>query len=225
MQRQEVITLPVSPKVLTSVFGRILDLARGGRVLNVGASGGVEHYLPGNQHDWLHDKLHEAASDLVGIDIDKESIAYAANHGIKIIYGDCETYQFEQPFDLIVMSDVIEHVNAAVPAIGNLAKQLSPNGRLVITTPNITHYGLVLKAWFGGQTSVYYDHTAGFLPEHFQVIGNRLGLQLTEIYFFSHHDTRSLGMSLKSNIARFLGAIMPRSHNSFMVVMTSGAKK
>lgn len=222
MQRDEVIELPVSPRRLEDPFPYILENARGKRVLNVGASGGVEHYLPANREAWLHHRLASVAGELVGIDIDAESVAYASKYGVKLRIEDCEICRFEKPFDLIVMSDVIEHVNAPVRAIDNLAKQLAPGGRLLITTPNPTHYGLVLRAWLGRRAGVYYDHVNAFLPEHFQAICIRLELRLTDVAFFSHLDSRSTGNRIKSQFARLLGHMVPRCHGTFLVVLQAG---
>lgn len=219
MQRNEVVKLSVPPRVLADPFSYILDHARGKRVLNVGASGGVEHYLPMQRESWLHQRIDKVADELVGIDIDAESVAFAAQHGTNLLIADCETCSLTQTFDLIVMSDVIEHVNSPLRAIDNLAKHLSPNGRLLITTPNPNHYGLVLRAWVGRRTDVYYDHVCAFLPEHFQVISHRLGLKLSDVAFFSHVDTRSLGNRLKSHLARLVGHLVPRCHCSLMVAL------
>lgn len=224
MQRNELVNLRVQPRALADPFPFILDYARDKRVLNVGASGGVEHYLPCQRHDWLHHRLENVAAELVGIDIDVESVAFASRHGVKLQVADCETCSFPQTFDLIVMSDVIEHVNAPLRAIANLAKQLSPGGRLLITTPNPTHYGLVFRAWLGHRTEVYYDHVYSFLPEHFQVICQRLGLRLGEVVFFSHIDNRSFRNHLKSRLARVLGRLVPRSHGAFLVVLEAESK-
>lgn len=219
MQRDEIVNLSVSPRALADPFPFILDSARGKRVLNVGASGGVEHYLPEHREAWLHHRLGKVAAELVGIDIDAESVAFAAQHGTHLQIADCETCSFTQAFDFIVMSDVIEHVNSPLRAIDNLTKQLSPNGRLLITTPNPNHYGLVLRAWLGRRTNVYYDHVSELLPEHFQVISHRLGLKLSDVVFFSHMDTRSFGNRLKSHLARLLGHLVPRCHGSLMVAL------
>lgn len=219
MQRSEVVTLNANPVVLSDPFVFMLNLANGKRVLNVGASGGVEHYFPRHVDTWLHHRLKKVASEVVGIDIDAESVAFAARHGVKLLLEDCETCQLDRAFDLIVMSDVIEHVNAPFQAIKNLARHLSPGGRLLITTPNPTHYGLVVRAWFSSHTHVYYDHVSAFLPEHFQVMGNRLGLSMNDVVFFSHLDTRSMSNHMKSRLARLLGRLLPRCHGSFMVVL------
>lgn len=219
MQRDEVVTLNVPPIGISDPFSFILDYAKGKRVLNVGASGGVEHYLPENVENWLHHRLIQISAEIVGVDIDAESIAFAARHGVEILLKDCETCQFSKPFDLIVMSDVIEHVHAPFKAIANLAQQLSSEGRLLITTPNPTHYGLVIRSWLGMQTQVYYDHMSAFLPEHFQAMGNRLNLDITEVAFFSHLDRRCVANYMKTGLARLLGRFVPRCHGTFMVVL------
>ena len=210
--------LSVRPRVLDDPFGFILERARGKRVLNVGASGGVEHYLPANRAAWLHERLGRVAREIVGIDIDEESIRYAATHGVTIEIENCETCRFSRPFDVIVMSDVIEHVNAPIRAIENLVGQLSDDGHLIVTTPNLTHYGLVLRAWLGRRTDVYYDHVNAFLPEHFEAICMRLGCRLSDVIFFSHLDTRTFRNLVKSRIARVVGRIVPRAHGTVLVV-------
>ena len=224
MQRNEIVKLNVTPRVLTDPFLFILECARGKRILNIGASGGVEHYLPLQRESWLHHRLSKVAAELVGIDIDSDSVAFAAKHGVNLVIADCEICTFPQTFDLIVMSDVIEHVHSPLRAIENLAKQLAPEGRLLITTPNPTHYPLILRAWLGRHTEVYYDHVCEFLPEHFQVICNKLELSLIDVVFFSHLDTRSLGNRIKSKVARFLGRLVPRCHGTLLVVLEVKSK-
>lgn len=222
MQRDEVICLSPAARALDDPFPFILECARGKRVLNVGASGGIESYLPGNRSAWLHQRLAGVAAEVIGIDVDAESVAFAASHGVELLVDDCETCRFERPFDLVVMSDVIEHVDAPLRAVGNLARQLAPGGRLLITTPNPTHYGLVLRAWLGRPTAVYYDHVGMFLPEHFQAICNRLGLRLSDVVFFSHLDARSFSLRCKSSLARGLGRVFPRCHGAFLVIVEAG---
>lgn len=219
MQRNEVVNLTVPHRSIADPFHFILECARGKRILNVGASGGVEHYLPLQREAWLHHRLSTVAAELVGIDIDSDSVAFAASHGDNLLIADCETCTFLQTFDLIIMSDVIEHVNSPLRAIENLTKQLAPGGRLLITTPNPTHYSLILRAWLGRHTEVYYDHVCEFLPEHFQAISHRLGLRLIDIVFFSHMDRRSFGNQIKSRLARFLGYLVPRCHSTLLVLL------
>lgn len=219
MQRAETVNLDIKPRELRDPFGYILKAASGLRVLNVGASGNVEYYLPSHRDLWLHGMLEGVSSRLVGLDIDADSVDYARQYGVSIELGDCESIVLNESFDVIVMADVIEHVNSPVKAIENLASQLSPTGMLIITTPNPTHFGLVVKAWLGSGLSIYYDHVSGFLPEHFKVIADRLGLHLAEVFFFSWVDTRSFSNHIKSIVGRAIGKLFTRSHSTFLVVL------
>gem|GEM_PF-1201315 len=219
MQQNELAELAIATRVLEDPFAYILDCAQGKRVLNVGAAGGVETYLPRNRDIWLHHLLGEVAGELTGMDIDADSVAYAAEHGVNLVLANCETCSLQQQFDVVVMSDVIEHLDGPVTAVANLGKHLVPGGCLVITTPNPTHLGLVLRAWAGRKVKVYYDHVCEFLPEHFQVIGARAGLELSEVAFFTHMDKRTAGNRLKSHVTRVLGRWMPRSNASLLVVL------
>lgn len=217
MQPLTDVSLDVTPDTINGLFPTVLKFVTGKRVLNVGATGGVEQYLPDRRDTWLHDLLLKNAASVLAIDIDRDSIEYAARHGVEIQFADATTFRSDQPFDVIVLSDVIEHLDSVVPVITNLVSLLNPDGVLIITTPNPTHFGTVLRSWIGGRASIYSDHTAAFMPEHIQVIANRIGARLTKVSFFTHLDQRTAGMALKSWFSRCAGWLMPRSHGSLLV--------
>lgn len=58
--------------------------------------------------------LKDACSRVTAIDIDKDNINKARTHftkeGIYYICGDATTYRFEEAFDAIVLSNVLEHI-------------------------------------------------------------------------------------------------------------------
>jgi 2-polyprenyl-3-methyl-5-hydroxy-6-metoxy-1,4-benzoquinol methylase len=211
--------MQVPQRVIADPLDHIVELARGKRVLNVGAAGGIESYLPANRSIWLHHRLAAVSSQLVGIDIDEESIAFAARHGVKIARADCAACDLGATFDLIVLSDVIEHLNAPVDSLSNLKRHLSEEGLIAVTTPNITHFGLVIKAWLGRRVSVYYDHVTGFLPEHLVAIGNRVGLRAAELNWYTQMDRRTTRLALQSGLSKIISYIAPRSHRAFMLVL------
>lgn len=219
MQKSETIILSVIPETLPDVFQFILSVASGKSVLNIGATGGIEFYLPDNKELWLHHRLKKVANELIGVDIDNDSICFAAKHGVDIINANCETMQLGRRFDLIVMSDVVEHLNAPGRAIQNLVDHLKPTGKLVITTPNPTYYGTLFRAIIGKRLDVYYDHVSCFLPEHFQAMCNRFGYRLSAVYFFGHTDRRNFRNIVKSKIGILLGRLSKRLYGSVLVVI------
>lgn len=102
----------------------ICDIAKGKDVLNVGASGGVEFYLPDNKKVWLHYRLSTVANEVVGIDIDEDSIRYAKQNGVEILRYNCESMDLGRTFDVIIMSEVIEHLDAPGKTVSTLMSHL-----------------------------------------------------------------------------------------------------
>lgn len=216
MRVNDLVKLGVKPKRITDPFEYLEDLVRGKLVLNVGAAGGVEDYLPDNRLAWLHHRLDVAAAKLVGVDIDSEGIEYARGHGVEILNANCENMELGTKFDFVILSDVIEHMNAPVYAVQNLMRHLLPDGTLCITTPNaIAALGLG-KILTGRSLNIYWDHVATYCPEHIQALCDRLGYRLDEVFFFDHVDRRTRINLVKSYVSAGIAAIYPRLASSFL---------
>ncbi|MDH5444526.1 MAG: class I SAM-dependent methyltransferase [Gammaproteobacteria bacterium] len=188
-------------------------------VMNVGAAGGVKSYLPGNEDIWLHNKLIANAKDVYGIDIDEKSIQYAAKYGYVIHKHDCVSMNLEKKFDVIIMSDVIEHVNSPVLAVKNLLKHLSPDGILVITTPNATAGNMMLRAVFRKSFNVLCDHMTIYYPEHFYAICERLGCDMVAVKMLDFTDKSNFATRLKSEVFKLLTKLSPRLASTMLVII------
>ena len=210
------VDLACTGRVLGDAYGRILALAAGRSVLNVGAAGGVEGYLPGNRGAWLHHRLAETARELAGIDVDTAAIAHAARHGVALTAADCQRVDLGRRFEVIVLSDVIEHLDAPGHALVNLARHLEPGGRLLVTTPNPTALGAVLAAVRGGRQGIYWDHMAAFLPEHLQALCDRHGLVMQAVGWFTLADRRTASTRAKSAVLRGVGRLFPQLNAAFL---------
>lgn len=213
------VDLDIKLQRINDVFSIIERRATDKTVLNIGAAGGVRGYLPRKKDVWLHERIRKVAKDLIGTDIDADAIAYAAQHGYDIKNENAETMTLSEKFELIVMSDVIEHVNAPVTAIENLLSHLSDNGRLIITTPNATSGNIFLRGLVNKKINVLGDHVATYYPEHFKVICERIGCQLENIYMFDFVDRRSTLLRFKSAIFKAMTFMSPRLASSMMVVI------
>ncbi len=199
----------------------IEKITKGKNVLNVGAAGGVigsTGYLPGNEDKWLHAKIIKTAKKVLATDIDTKAIKHAEKHGYRIINENCETMILSQKFDVILMSDVIEHLNAPVNAIKNLVdNHLSKDGTLIITTPNGTALHAFIRTITRRNLNIYYDHMAVYYPEHFQAICDRLGYSLKKIYLFDFTDKRSFIIRLKGIFFKIASRFSPRLSSALMV--------
>ena len=184
--------------VIRDIESHILGRVAGKSVLTVGAAGGVDQYLPDRADLWMYARLSHVAREVIGIDIDAQAMAHAESHGYVIHKANCEDMDLGQRFDLILMSDVIEHVEHPPQAIRNLVEHLNPGGELLITTPNATYIGNVIRAALRRPASVYWDHMAIYMPEHIQALCDRHGLHLAEVAFFTFVDRRSFKFRIKS---------------------------
>ncbi|HXB05998.1 MAG TPA: hypothetical protein VNW04_02750, partial [Puia sp.] len=61
---------------------------------------------------FLHDILGQSAALLVGVDVDREGIEKMTRLGYKdIFYADLESWDYEGKFDVIVLGEIIEHID------------------------------------------------------------------------------------------------------------------
>jgi SAM-dependent methyltransferase len=105
---------------------------RGGRVLDVGCGTG-----------FLLERLAERGFSGIGIDLSPDSVEHARRRLAEIGAGDRLEARVgsaygppEGPFDLIALTDVLEHLEDPRGCLGALRAVLAPGGLLVISTPN-----------------------------------------------------------------------------------------
>jgi len=106
------------------------------RALNIGTGGGVETL-----------RLLRHGNYVTTIDIDlptarrtrerAEWWGFADRHDGKI--GHVLQVDVSGPFDLVLMSEVLEHVADDFGTLGRIAAWLAPGGRLVLSTPTASH--------------------------------------------------------------------------------------
>ena len=88
---------------------------------------------------WMASQLR-SVGQVTGVDLSPEGvkIAQAQWPGIEFACADILEYDAPEKFDLIVSSEVIEHIpDAAKPRfVDTVARNIAPGGFVVITTPN-----------------------------------------------------------------------------------------
>ncbi len=68
-------------------------------------------------------KVSSKAKKVVGIDFSKDNISYARNHySLEFIFGDVTTYPFNERFDKIILSNVLEHIDDRVALLRSLGR-------------------------------------------------------------------------------------------------------
>jgi len=85
-------------------------------------------------------------NDVWGIEPDPERAALAGTRGIKVTCGTLDrAFMADQPpFDVVMLSDVLEHVAAPAELLGLAAGALQPGGLILLSVPNVAHWTMRL---------------------------------------------------------------------------------
>jgi O-antigen biosynthesis protein len=85
-------------------------------------------------------KKNGKAKEVIGVDIDQETVAYSKkNYGkeVKFIQGDCRNIPLkDKSVDIVVSFETIEHIKEHEKFIDEIKRILKKNGTLIISTPN-----------------------------------------------------------------------------------------
>lgn len=100
------------------------------RILDIGCGTGTNLTLP----------LAQAFPDIgiVGADVDIQSIALARNqaHPKNLSFTTIDELGDENSFDLVIASEVLEHVEEPGAFLNRLRELAKPDGQLIVTVPN-----------------------------------------------------------------------------------------
>ena len=111
----------------------------GFEILDVGCGGGL-----------LTERMARLGGRVVAIDPTTEAIEVAKSHLPKyltdrVAYQNCDLTSVSQSFDIVVASEVIEHVSDSKLFITQLSEKIKPGGHLFLTSVSKTW-----EAWFLG---------------------------------------------------------------------------
>jgi hypothetical protein len=146
----------------------LLEFARGKRVVHVGFVD--EHRMEAKVEGgrWLHERLAETASSLVGLDVEEGGVRWAAERSFEAHVVDAQSPEAVaalglEPADVVVAGEVIEHLDAPGPFLRAMRVLATPTGLLVVTTPNAYRLLNFLVPATGVEL-VHPDHTAWHSP-------------------------------------------------------------
>jgi SAM-dependent methyltransferase len=145
----------------------------------------------GCQQGQLYEKLRDQITSYTGIDLSSLDIQNAKkNHpncAFKQLDLDNEPLTFQNQFDTIVMSAVIEHIFNLKFLGEGLAAALKPNGKVILTTP--TNFGNDVVHKLGCSLGLFSkeaadDHITIFNRKRLDIFGKEIGLDLIDYKTF-----------------------------------------
>jgi 2-polyprenyl-3-methyl-5-hydroxy-6-metoxy-1,4-benzoquinol methylase len=158
-------------KTIPDRFPIIKKHIRGKDVLDFGSVGNLQRKVLKKDKIHLFTEMKKYAKSITGVDLAKSL------HGdLGIIYGDAETIKLNKKFDVIVIGDMIEHVENQGRLLENSIKHLKQGGKIIITTPNARSYKVFFKA--------FNEHTSAHFPETLNHILEKKGFTILEKYCY-----------------------------------------
>lgn len=140
-------------------------------MLDIGCgSGGVGYFV----------KHHHPSCQAWGAELDESAAQLARAHFDHVVVGDVESVDFQaagltQPFDLVCLLDVLEHLYNPWRLLEGLKRVISDDAHLIVSLPNVSNILLMYDAFQG----------------HWKY--GRLGLlDFTHIRFFTDFDARKM---------------------------------
>lgn len=118
-------------------------ITKADKLLDVGCGEGIIQYFIGDK-----------VKNLYGIDNSKSELRRAEARGFitKQVNFDSEKFPFmDSFFDVVTCLDVIEHVKNPKFLLGEIHRVLRPDGKLIISTPNIRFWDHIFKLIFKGR--------------------------------------------------------------------------
>jgi len=158
---------------------------RSAKILEVGSGLGYLTYA-----------LNKEGYDTLGLDISKTAVQLAnSNYGNYYVCEDLFDFAKKENnrFDIVILTEVIEHVNEPIAFIEQLLKLLNTSGHLILTTPNKSFYpsdiiwnteNPPIHSWWFSETSISH-------------IANKLNAKLEFIDFYNFYKDRYYICNLK----------------------------
>ena len=192
--------------VVEEVHQFILKLAKGKSVLDIGCCGSD---AATNQNP-LHAEIAEQSSFSLGVDLYEEGIRNFQSLGLNVVKQNAEDLALQKTdFDLVVLSELIEHVGNPGRVLDSAYANLKDGGQILITTPNPFGLGTMMRRLAKGNSPVNSDHVTWFDPIFLSFLVRRSGFEVEEILWMN---------TSRHFLIRFLQKFRPDLHSTIGIL-------
>lgn len=186
-----------------------MTLVSGPDVLDVGCAGHIPK--PGSLY-WLHGRLRERFSSVIGIDLNLENIQLLREMGYENIHvANAEGFDLHQDFDTIVAGEIIEHLSNPGSFLDCCRAHLKKDGRVVLSTPYTFSLLYMLYAFLKyPNTCENKEHAVWFCPATLRELASRHGFRVKFWKLIEDYelDNESLAYRVFSKLMLTVGRIL-----------------
>lgn len=144
----------------------IADLSGKERILDIGYAAKPNMYLP--------------AAETTGLDLEKPRLS-TYKEEVQADVRELPRIFAGRVFDTIICAEFIEHLEDPYAFLREIKRFLSPQGQLIISTPNPISFPVVAFEWLGTRKFFYSsDHTYYFLPRWVWRLLERTGYKVVK---------------------------------------------
>lgn len=192
-------------------IGALERMAQGMRVLHIGC---VDHVplieAKRRRGRWLHDRLAVRASQLAGIDLDAEGVAYVTEKlGYEDVFvsdvtrDDPPARVAEQTWDFALLGELVEHLDNPVAFLAAFRTRYAPHvNEVVITTPNAFRIDNFKRARRHVEL-LNSDHRFWWTPYTLSKVCVRAGLQVREFSFCESYPVPRWNVPRRLTLSRY----------------------
>ena len=164
---------------------------------------------------YLHEFISSKAKHCVGVDHNEAQVAKLNKLGYDCICANAENLDLSKKFEVIVASNLIEHLSNVGQFLESAKRHLERNGILIITTPNPFFLWRFVEIIFKGNFAINEDHTCWFDPKTLGYSLLQHGFHIKEMYW-----TTSYWIRPRSLLVRLARAIRGYFSSGITVVAT-----
>jgi len=150
------------------------SIAANGRALEIGCGPG-----------WMSEAVRRQGWTVVGNErtVDSTTIA-TRQRGLALFVGGLDAVKSTSQFDLVIIHQVLEHLDDPLQTLAGIARVLKPGGKVLIGVPNFASW----QARFTRQHWQHLEvprHLGHFTPQTIQDACKRVGLEVESFRFVS----------------------------------------
>ncbi|MCA9407782.1 MAG: class I SAM-dependent methyltransferase [Candidatus Omnitrophica bacterium] len=154
----------------------VKNISTGDRVLDIGSGNGFMTYDMATKVSGV---------EVVGIDLDQSNVESSSNHyiqpNLRFVHGDALKDLPDEQFDVVTLSNVLEHIDDRVSFLRETIRKLKPR-KFIIRVPSFERdWRVPLKKELGIDYRLDETHFTEYTLEQFSDETQRAGLEIQKI--------------------------------------------